>query len=161
MWRRHLETLSETNLWAFACYNHGQIVLYLLLFCNENYCQIVPYSNFPFLFAVVILVESPSVVDQWHFVTDLDPQIHNSVLWIWIRIQLQIRILFSSVAFQIQGYFCLLLSSGFRIRIRIRIESVFNRASGSGSGSRRAKTTHKSRKIVFFKVLLHQSSLHR
>ncbi len=21
MWRRHLETLSETNLWAFACYN--------------------------------------------------------------------------------------------------------------------------------------------
>ncbi len=33
------------------------------------------------------------------------------------------------------------------LRIRIRIGSGFNRVSGSESGSRRAKMTHKSRKI--------------
>jgi hypothetical protein len=71
------------------------------------------YCTFPFLFTAVILVESyctvPSVVDQWHFVTDLDPQIHTTALRIRIRIQLQIWILlFLSVAFQTPGYLCLL-----------------------------------------------------
>ncbi len=43
--------------------------------------------------------------------------------------------------------------TGLRIRIRIRIGSGFNRVSGSGSGSRRAKMTHKSKKISEVHVL--------
>ncbi len=47
MWRRHLETLSETNLWAFACYttidyNNGHVFLwdYLLnSLCKRLCCR--------------------------------------------------------------------------------------------------------------------------
>ncbi len=72
MWRRLLETLSETNLWAFACYNsninkerNGRLVslltvlpLFLLQYgvvSKPNVCQV------PAIFSVVSFLNQPTI----------------------------------------------------------------------------------------------------